>query len=69
MIDTNKDTELTTLLRCSIDRPDDAVAELASDGRIVALHQFNPTHWPLRPTRLSIAVRLGITRMLLESRT
>lgn len=27
-----------------------------------------PSHWPPRPTRLSIAIRLGITRMLLERR-
>ncbi len=27
-----------------------------------------PTHWPPRPTRMAIAIRLGITRMLLENR-
>lgn len=27
-----------------------------------------PSHWPPRPTRLSIAIRLGITRLLLERR-
>lgn len=30
--------------------------------------QFNPSHWPPRPTRMCLAVRLGITRILLESR-
>lgn len=31
--------------------------------------QFNPSHWPPRPTRMCLAVRLGITRILLEARS
>lgn len=27
---------------------------------------FKPTHWPPRLTRMTLAVRLGITRLLLE---
>lgn len=30
--------------------------------------KFNPSHWPPRPTRMCLAVRLGITRILLEAR-
>lgn len=26
--------------------------------------EFNPSHWPPRPTILGMAIRLGITRML-----
>ena len=38
------------------------LAELASSGLA------KPTHWPPRITRMCLAVRLGITRWLLEAR-
>lgn len=31
-----------------------------------SIAEFNPTHWPPRPTRLALCIRLGIARMLLE---
>lgn len=40
------------------------VSEMAMQREGIA--EFKPTHWPPRPTCLCLAVRLGITRMLLE---
>ena len=31
-------------------------------------HEVPPTHWPPRINRMCLAVRLGITRWLLEAR-
>jgi hypothetical protein len=47
-------------------------APTADDSRLHALLDLGqlppPKHWPPRPTRMTLAVRLGITRLLLERR-